>query len=112
MDTEITIYKKNIVIENTISNMKYIINVLFLLTISMVDIEAQSEHFPLVAEESALSNVMQVIGIDTVKIEFSRPNLKGRMLIRRDDTLEFYMENRRQCFYKNRSIGKHVYKWT
>ena len=41
---------------------------------------AQQEHLPLRVEKSQLSRVEQVIGLDTVRLEFSRPNIKGRQL--------------------------------
>lgn len=41
---------------------------------------AQSPHFPLRSEASPLSRVEQVLGIDTLSLEFSRPVLNGRTL--------------------------------
>lgn len=39
----------------------------------------QNSNFPLVQEPSTFSKIVQVIGIDTLKLEYSKPNIKGRV---------------------------------
>lgn len=55
-------------------------NLLLVAVLAAETLAAQSEHFPLKREESQYKMIQQVIGLDTVTLEFSRPNLKGREL--------------------------------